>query len=177
MALLLAGCHASPQATAANASAQVQANNEGYSLLYDLLAKQQDVGKSLWLRKVEPDLASLIKEIAEASSQGRKQLEAYARRDPTLQLGLQTLPEVERQTRDAIEATETTSLLGSHGAVFQLRLLLTQANSMQYASHLAKVLSARETQESRKAYLRDLAKQLDNLNMKVIDLLAVKAPR
>jgi hypothetical protein len=172
--VLLAACQAAPQTQPADVQPQVKVNNAGYSLLYSLVSKQQDVGKALWLRKVDPLFADVVKEIALTSGEARKQLDAFALKDSALLLKTQPLPKIEKDTRDAIESTDTRVLMTSTGRTFQLRLLLTQTNSMEYASHLAQVLARGESSDARKQFLMALSKKLDALNDKVIQLLAVK---
>jgi len=167
--LLLASCHAGPNP--AN-----DPENAGYSLLYRLLSQQENVDKALWLHKVDPPAAAVIKEIAKTSGDARKQLEAFARADPGLQLKIQPLPKIEQETRAAIKSTETRVLLTSWGTTFRLRLLLTQNDSMEYASHLAEVLARDENNPERKRYLESLSEKFDDLNDKMVHLLSAPEP-
>jgi hypothetical protein len=175
-ALLLASCRAAPAGQPAAANAPPRPDNAGYSLLYGLLSKQQEVDKALWLHKVDPAVAAVIKEIAQASGQARAQLEAFARADPGLQLKTQPLPKIELATRAAIQSTETGVLLTSTGDAFRLRLLLTQTSAMEYASHLAQVLARNENNKARQQYLEALSQKLNALNDKVIHVLTLTPP-
>jgi hypothetical protein len=175
-AFLLGSCQAAPPTQPAAANAPSKPDNAGYSLLYGLLSQQQDVDKALWLHKVDPAVAGVIKEITQASGEARKQLEAFAHADAGLQLKTQPLPKVEQETRDAIGSTETRVLLTSTGDTFRLRLLLTQTNSMEYASHLAQVLARTEKSKDRQKYLEALSLKLNALNDKVIHVLTVTPP-
>jgi hypothetical protein len=173
---LLASCQAAPAPQPGTADAPANPNNAGYSLLYGLLCRQQDVDEALWLHNVDPPAAAAIKEIARTCGEARQQLRAFARGDAGLQLKTPTLPKVEQETRDAIASTETRVLLTSAGDTFRLRLLLTQNKSMEYASHLAGVLARNEPSRDRREYLEGLSQKLDALNDKMIHLLTVPGP-
>ena len=81
------------------------------------------------------------------------------------------LPQIEQKTRAAIESTVTKQLLFSSGKTFERRFLFTQAESMNYAAHLAKVLHDQEDNPARKEFLATLSDHCTALHDKVIDLL------
>ncbi|MCE9591151.1 MAG: hypothetical protein K8S99_11580 [Planctomycetes bacterium] len=173
--LMAMGCQTAPQAKAtqpAGVDAHAVMLNEGYSLLYELCGKEKDVDKAMWLHKVDPRVEAVVKEIAQASAAAKARFEAFAAADPALRLKMRPLPKLEVSTRDAIEATQT-RLLMTAGDAFELRLLLTQTDSMQYGSHMAKVLAAQDANAERKAYLEGLSKKLDQFRDRVVALLEV----
>ena len=126
--------------------------NEGYSLLYQLMNQNSDVAKILIIKHADPPVADLIKEIASTCGQAKKELEQLHEKDRHLSFEMTNLPQIEQETRDAIESTVTKQLLFSSGKTFEHRLLFTQAESMNYAAHLAKVLHEQEDNANRKEF-------------------------
>jgi hypothetical protein len=146
--------------------------NEGYSLLYQLMAKNQNIDTLLIVKEEEGDVYTHTAKIADASARVAKQLETFARLDSRLKLDLETLPWIEQRTREAIEATRTENLLLSTGWRFELELLLSELDGLGYASHMAAMLAESEIHEARKAYLGVCSKELGDLHQGTIDLIA-----
>ena len=117
-------------------------------------------------------MADLIKEIATACDQAKKKLEQFRAKDRHLNFEVANLPEIEVKTRSAIQSTETKQLLFSSGKTFEVNFLLTQAEAMNYAAHLAQVLRNQETDTFRKKFLdKELAQRCTTLHDKVLQLL------
>ena len=152
--------------------AQSRIRDEGYSLLYTLASKQSDVGKILILKSASPKVSAEIKQIAQVFSQARKQLDGFVKEDGSLNFKMSHLPSMEEKTRAAIESTTTKDLLFSSGKAFELRLLLTQVEALDYASHLANQLAAQDGNPKRKEFLTQFAKQCEQHHKQVVDLLA-----
>jgi hypothetical protein len=173
VALLAVGCHSVPSPPPHAGPPALSTTNDGYSLLYELLSKQADVDKALWFRRTPVDFAVIIREVAKVSKEGAQQLAAFATADKSIQLHLTPLPNAERETRAAIEATETHLLLTTTGPVFRRRLLLSQASSMQYAQHLAGTIAKHEANAARKSALEAMAARFKTLETNVITQLSV----
>jgi hypothetical protein len=171
--LLAVGCHSVAAPPPHTGPPALTTTNDGYSLLYELLSKQADVDKALWFRTTPAEFAVIIKEIAKVSNEGAQQLAAFAAADKTIQLDLTPLPTAERETRAAIEASETHLLLTTTGTVFRRRLLLSQASSMQYAQHLAGTIAKHEAHAAHKAALEGMAARFQTLETNVIAQLSV----
>ena len=152
---------------------ETHVRSEGYSLLYDLMNQESGVDKVLIVKHIDPPAATLIKEIASVCSQAQKQLEQFAKEDGHLNLKLMDLPELESKTRASIKSTTTKQLLLSTGKTFEGRLLMTQAEAMNYASHLAGVLAEDEKNEKRKTFLTTLSKECAEFYDKVVKLLNI----
>lgn len=167
-ALAVTGCSTVLPTTAWR---QARVRNEGYSLLYQLLSQESDVAKILIIKHTEPPVTDAIKEIATTSGQAKKALELFHEKDRHLNFEMTNLPQIEQKTRAAIESTETKQLLFSNGKTFERRLLFTQAQAMNYAAHLAKVLQDQEDNPNRKSYLAKLSERCTTLHDKAIDLL------
>ena len=169
--LACAGC-ASVQEKIPFVGARYRSRNEGFSLLYELTTKQRDVDKILILKRVSARTANEIKEIAQTFRQAQEQLDAFARQDGSLNFQTKHLPALEEKTRDSIQATTTKNLLFSTGKELELRLLLTQAQALNYASHLAGVLENQDDNKERKSFLREFSKECDQHSKNVMQLLS-----
>lgn len=170
-ALAVTGCSTVQKILPITAWREARVRNEGYSLLYQLLRQESDAAKILIVKHADPPIADLIKEIATAAGQAQKALEQFHEQDRHLSFEMTNLPQIEQQSRAAIESTETKQLLFSTGKKFEVRFLFTQAQAMNYAAHLAKVLHDQEPNPVRKEFLVALSRRCTTLHDKVIDLL------
>ena len=152
-------------------SRETRARNEGYSLLYRLMSQESDAGKLLAIKHAPSQVADLVNGIASTCGQAKKELELFHEKDRHLNLEMTNLPEIEQKTRAAIESTETKQLLFSSGKKFEVRFLFTQAQAMNYAAHLAKVLHDQEDNPDRKKSLATLSERCAVLHDRAMDLL------
>jgi hypothetical protein len=168
---VLTGCH-SPKAKAPVIIMAVPATrNNCYSLLHQLLNEEKNVSLLLFIKREEDDVNKLVKKIATNSAVGAQLLEEFAKDDPTIKLDDLRLPPGEIATRAAIAATKKKELLEQTGAEFELTLLLTQAQALSYAWHLAKVAGENESQPDRARALAGVSEDMANLNQEVFVLL------
>jgi hypothetical protein len=151
---------------------QARIRDEGYSLLYTLADKQSDVGKVLIIKSASAKVSAEIKQIAQVFSQAKARLDGFAKEDGSLDFKMSHLPPMEEKTRAAIESTTTKDLLFSSGKAFELRLLLTQVEALDYASHLANQLVDQDGNPKRKEFLAQFVKQCEWHHGQVVDLLA-----
>ena len=140
-------------------------------MLFDLVGDERNVSKLLLIKHERPELGTLIKEISATSGQAYKQLEAFVKADPTLDVRSEILPATERQTRDRIGKDRAKELLKAKGKNLELSLLLTQNEALVYGSHLAAVLAASETVPARREFLQRVAGDLGRLQAKVLEML------
>ena len=169
--LAVTGCSTVQKILPTTAWRQARVRNEGYGLLYKLLSQESDAAKILIIKHADPPVADIIKEIANASDQARKELELFHEKDRHLSFEVTNLPEIEQKTRAAIESTVTKQLLFSSGKTFEVRFLLTQAEAMNYAAHLAQVLHEQEDNVNRKSFLATLSERCTTLHDRVMELL------
>ena len=80
----------------------------------------------------------------------------------------------EAATREAIASTKEKELLSQAGGEFELTLLLTQAEALSYASHLAKVASENEFQPDRARALAGVSEDMATLYHEVFMMLLSK---
>jgi hypothetical protein len=69
---------------------------EGYTLLYDLVSKEKQSSLLTIIRKVSPELKSLLERISETSKATATELETLATLNPPLTLKLTHLPRLEQ---------------------------------------------------------------------------------
>ena len=175
LACVLAGCKPPKAVSPAESSAALATRNNCYSLLHQLLDQEKDVSFLRFFKKEDSDVKDLVKKISTASGTGAQLLEKFAKDDPSIRLDDLRLPPGEVATRDAIAATEKKELLGKSGEPFELALLLTQTEALNYAWHLAKVASENEPQPERSRALAGVSEDMENLYHEEFALLLSKA--
>lgn len=172
VAWALTGCQSPKVARVPSGGSAAQATrNNCYSLLHQLLDEDKNVSLILFIKREADDVEKLVKKIAANSATGAKLLEEFARHDPSIRLDDFHLPPGEAATREAIAATKKKELLGQTGAAFELSLLLTQAQALSYAWHLAKVAGESEPQPEHARALAGLSEDMGKLYHEVIGLL------
>ncbi len=158
----------------ANAPISQITRNNCYSLLWQLLDENKDVTLLRFIKRENPDLKGLLKRVSMACKSGEKQLEAFAKADPSLALHEYNLPLGEVRTRDSISKMKEHQMLHSSGDRLEIWLLLSQAEALNYGSNLAKVAAANETQPDRARYLMGLSMDLGELDEEIVTRLAVR---
>lgn len=142
-----------------------------YGLLYELLEKQSNVDKLLLVKIESGRLDSLITAIADASRAGADRLEEFSGKDPALSLDQTRLARGEAAAREAIAGTKKTELFEPFNPAFESELLLTQAEALSYAWHLAGVAAENETEPTRARYMTELGDQMKRLHDRTLALL------
>jgi hypothetical protein len=148
--------------------------SNGYALLYQLMSDEQNVSKLHYFKHEQPDVKELINRIAAASGEAAKQLETYDKEDGGTDLKNQDLPPGEQTTRDAIASTKKWDLLGHGGEHFELSLLLTQSEAMNYGWHLAEVAAKNDSRPERAKYLKSLSEQMKGFYQDIYALLMTR---
>lgn len=174
---VLTGCQTPPARPPVESSAAHSTLNNCYSLLHQLLDDQKNVGLLRFIKKEEEGVKNLVKRIAAASGAGAKLLEAFAKRDPSINLNDLRLPSGDAATREAIAATKKQELLSQTGTKFELTLLLTQTEALSYAWHLAKVAAENEAQPDRARALAGVSEDMKSLYHETFALLLSKITR
>jgi hypothetical protein len=171
LAWVLLGCQ-SPTVRSSGGAAAARANRkDGYSRLHQILLEQKEVR---WLRfspgesNAVDELAQRIAATCEAAS---KRLEAGARLEPVITLDALWLPLGDSGKRETIAAARQRELLGQTGGRFELTFLLTQAEALNYATHLAQVAGENERQPDRARTLAEVREELLNLHQAVVGLV------
>lgn len=170
-ALAVTGCATVQKVIPTATWHQTRVRNEGYSLLYQLLSQESDAAKLFIIKHADPPIVNIIKEIASTCGEAKKELEQFHKKDRHLNFEMTNLPQIEQKSRAAIESTVTKQLLFSNGKKFEVRFLFTQAEAMNYAAHLAKVLHDQDDKPLRKEFLAKLSDRCTSLHDKAMDLL------
>lgn len=150
--------------------------NDGYHLLHELVSKQKRVSTALIIpfKKVSDPSRTLIKEIAQVSTEATQQLEAFAKSDPSLQLDAGMLSPIEKATRQDIESVASRRILGAGGNDFELQLLVAQVDATDYGAALARQLAEVDNNAERSQWLRDFAAKYEQFRQRAIERLSVK---
>lgn len=165
-AAILAGCQSDvlkPTPGPSDPGLATTTRNNSYSLLYQLMDEEKDVSLLRLVKHEDPALKDLIKKIAATSKDNAKLLEKLAKDDPTLRLYETHLPDGEVATRAAIAKTKEANLLKKKGNSFELTLIESQLEALNYGSHLALVASRYDSQPQRAQMLKGIADELESL--------------
>jgi hypothetical protein len=172
---LLAGCETSPaRPPVEDKGLTTSLRNNSYALLYQLLGQEKDVSLLSLIKHEHADLKSTLKQIARDCGAGEKLLKKFAKQDPTLDLMDIRLPPGEVATRNAIAAHEQHDLLHEKGDPFEMTLLLTQAEAVNYGEFLAQVAAENEPNPTRKKALQDISEQMGSYHLRLVQLIALR---
>jgi hypothetical protein len=147
---------------------EIEVRNNAASLLADLLGDEKNVSKLLILKHASPQTEQLIKTISKAADDSGKQLDSLAKADNALKLDAMQLPPGEKEARDGESKTKEHELLFSSGVHFEFNLLFSQAEALNYGSHLAKVAADNSSAPEAQREFRSLETSLGNLYERVI---------
>jgi hypothetical protein len=168
--IALATACQSPQPRSVRAGGNATRNNAA-SLLYDLLGDEKNVSKLLIIKRDRRELHEVIKNVASTSDAARKSLEKLAREDATLDLKTMALPPGEKAARASESKARASELLHASGAALEFKLLLTQAEALAYATHLAKVAAENESSPTRAKAFAEISGQMNARLQDVLNLL------
>ena len=168
---VMAGC------PSAETRAKGDALSPGYAILYELLSKES---RSSWLsliKKVSPELKSLLESISDTSRVTAKEIETLARLDPPLNLKVTQLPRIERAARDSIDKETSQDILRSTGVGLEFNMVSSQLAAMNYAAHLARSLAAVEPNPRRKTFLQQTDRKFTELHRQVYKMMFARYQR
>jgi hypothetical protein len=80
---------------------------------------------------------------------------------------------MEQKSRDLQASVDTHALLFSSGKQFEVRLIFTQAQAMDYAVQLSKALGEVETDPARKSFLANMVHRCTDFHDRLMNLLTV----
>ena len=175
----LSGCATSESRGKEGAPTTVKASelNEGYALLYDLLAKEKQTSLLSLIKKESPELKSLLERISKTSKATATELEALAEMNPPLALKVTNLPRLEQTARESIEKQTSKELLQSKGVDLEFHMLSSQLPAMNYAAHLARSLAVVETNPRRREFLLQTDRKFSDLHGQVYKMLFTRYQR
>jgi hypothetical protein len=170
-AMLSAGASAQEPAQPAKPdgdASKIEVRNNAASLLNDLLGDEKNLSKILIIKRHYPRLAVLVKAISKTAGDGQDELETLAKNDKTLNLQAIQLPPGEIATRFAIQKTKEHELIFSSGQKFEINLLLSQTDALDYGSHLAKIAAENSTSAEQQHTFRSLDVALNALFQRAV---------
>ncbi len=163
-----ANAQKSDHPNAAPNKSKIEVRNNAGSLLADLLGNEKNVSKILIIKHNSAEIGRLIKAISKTADDGAEQLEALAKNDTTLNLHALQLPPGEIATRAAMSKTKEHELIFSSGEKFELNLLLTQTEALDYGSHLAKIAAENSSSPEQQHKFHSLDVALNALFQQVV---------
>jgi hypothetical protein len=147
---------------------KIETRNNAASLLTDLFHEEKNVDKILIIKHNSAAFGQLVKSISKTAADGENKLEELAKNDKTLNLHALELPPGEKATRAAISKTKEHEMLFSTGETFQLNLLLSQTDALDYGSHLAKIAAENSSSPEQQKEFHALDVALKNLFDRVV---------
>jgi hypothetical protein len=169
---VFAGCASTPDPHPTGGGL-IHERNQGYSLLYKLMSDESDVGKVFILKSASEPVKSLVKEIGGVAQAAKKQMDDFAKQDKELRFDFTDLPYIEQRERDLEAKDDEKALLFSSGKEFELRLIFTQAQAMEYARQLSRGLLEKEDDAGRKGFLQNLIRESGEFHDRAMKLLGV----
>jgi hypothetical protein len=150
---------------------KLRVRNNAASLLYDLLGEEKNVSKLLVIKRDRDELHRVIKHVSSASDEAHKAVGRLAKEDASLNLRDTGLPPGEKATRESESKARASELLHASGDDLEFKLLLTQAEALAYATHLAKVAALNETNPKVVREFSAVRDQMQQLYDEVVGLL------
>jgi len=147
---------------------KTELRNNAASLLVDLLDQEKDLSKILVIKRPSAEIGRLTKAISKTAGDGSDRLKALAKNYKTLNLHAVQLPPGETATRAAVSKTEEHELFLTFGTTFELNLLLTQTEALNYGSHLAKIAADNSASPEQERDFHSLDVSLGNLYKRVV---------
>jgi hypothetical protein len=165
---------AANERSAANESSKkfvISTRNNALALLDELLNEEKHLSKLLLIKRESTELNRLVKDISEAAGAGADQLKALKKSDPAFAQAATALPMGEKATRESIAKAKQDLLLHASGAELEFQLLLTQAEALNYAAHLALVAAENEPRPEQAREFFTLSLRLKTLHGRVLVML------
>ncbi len=171
-------------------STTVSANNQamngsiasGYSALKIFLEDEQYLTTIrrtkmvITFSDISDNSKKLIDDIASSSEQALVELEAFAQQKPVVLFEDFTEQGIAKATLDSLRM-ETAKEFLFEVDNFEKNLLLSQLKVLPVISHLAEQLEKKETNQKRKAWLNELAKQYKDYYQQVDDSISLASPK
>ena len=135
---------------------QLDLLNQGYSLLYADVSGLKLVDKLLLVKFESDQTHKVVTAISDYAGELAGQLEALAKRYPSLRIDLKPLPEIEQRKQAAAQKARVLSfapVVGRTGRDFERTLLLTLSGGLNQLRFLAKVTADEERNDERRKLL------------------------
>jgi hypothetical protein len=146
------------------------------ALLDELVNEEKNLSKILFIKSVSPELKQLVEDISQTTGDGATLLKSLKDADPGLQFPGDGLPPGEKAARAGMAKIKAHDLLHTKGAEFELQLLLTQADALDYGTQLALDAGLNDSDPARARQFATLSDQLNQLHERVIAMLRTRQP-
>jgi len=165
----LTGCGSMPEVKLETPE-EVRELEAGYRLLSDLLGDERRVDGILLVKAPPAEVRRLIKDIAAFTGRSQDELEERSELPPRVALDRPAqLPRIEAATREAIDGEIQKDLLfGDH---FRVRLLISQAQALQYGRFLCQELGKADPNDERSEWLGEVAEGFEDRYERVVAAL------
>jgi hypothetical protein len=146
----------------------------GYSLLYE---EADGIPKLKWLLRFKDkpeEMSKVTTELVTYYQQLAQTLENLSRQFPAVHINVNTMPEIEADTRKAIGtdlAKDIAPVVGKSGTEFEREALLTFYDSLNEQRHLVRAMLEREKVPALRDFLETTRYQLDSRYEQVGKLL------
>ena len=179
LVLLTAGCAIFESRAKEDTPTNVNVSeiSAGYALLYDLVSKEKQSSLLTIIKRVSPELKSLLERISETSKATATELETLARLNPPLNLKVTHLPKLEQAARESIDKETSKEILHSKGVDLEFNMVSSQLAGMNYAAHLARSLAVVEINPRRKEFLQRTDRKFAELHSQVYKMLFTRYQR
>ena len=147
--------------------------DDGYGILYGILKDESQVGQIFVIKHADDRVGDLVRQVGDTCKAATEKLDAFAKTDPTFALDLTNLPAIEVRSRDITASRTTKQLLLSDGKTFELRLIFTQAEAMNYIHTLCDALRDHEQDPRRREFLITLSQESADLHDRLMAMLTV----
>jgi len=172
LATLLAGCSIlGPKPSQGTPTSDPESVNVGYTLLYNIVATQKNSDKLLIIKRVSPEVRSVIQEVSKAAGAIDEELKQFAKADPAIKLDHRVLPLIEAKARESAQAERGKQFLETSGKPFERLLILTQSGVLTTERHIARAMRESERNPERRAFWERTTKTFDALYEKLLALL------
>jgi hypothetical protein len=149
--------------------------NEGYALLYDLVSKEKQSSLLSIIKKVSPELKSLLERISETSKATAKELETLAKINPPLNLRSRICREWNKLR--AFHRQGYSKRFYTASVELEFNMVSSQLAASNYAAHLARSLAVIEANPRRKEFLQRTAHKYQELHSQVYKMLFTRYKR
>lgn len=153
------------------AAQDLESINAGYVIIHQFVSTQKNSGLLLMIKRESDDVQAVIDDISRVAAGIDKQIEAFAKQDPTIKLDRVVLPKIEREQRDSAQRERAKQLLESDGKAFERLLLLTQSGVLTTERHISRAMVQNEKNPERNVFWRETQQQFDRLYASVMALL------
>lgn len=141
------------------------------ALLQELMSEEKRLSKLLTIKDESRELNQLVRTISENADRVEDRLKPFERREHRPSRNPADLPPGEVAARESMARVKHQLLAQSKGSEFELHLLLAEAESLNYAIHLARVAGENEPQSAAAEEYNNMSMRFKELYHRVLGML------